>query len=156
MVITEGFGLFKDVFVNTNVLNISWLLSIVFVILTMVLITRDVSKWKTLAFPVTVMWHIAGITPNYLLYMITGIVFAVDVLSLSSGGGFIQAIITRTKEAVQPNIQQREYNTQQRKVRLNMLKELEMKKLRKMTLPKAPGKRPAWSKNKLKSILKLK
>ena len=120
MAISDGFGLLNSVLTDTLVFNISWIISIVFVFFTLLIITRDINKWKTLAFPVTILWHIVGITPSFLFYIVTGIMFIVDALSLETIGNVLGAIVTNTK-----NIGT---NKEKIKIRNMMSKELDRKR----------------------------
>lgn len=92
MGIEYGFELLNNTFTNTSIVNINWIVSIIFVIFTLLIITRDVNKWKTLALPVTILWHIIGIKPSFILYAITGIIFIVNILSIELIGNILEVI----------------------------------------------------------------
>jgi hypothetical protein len=110
MGISDGFGLLNSVLTDTIIFNISWILSIIFVFLTLIIITRDVNKWKTLAFPVTILWHIVGITPSFILYIITGLLFIIDALSMQGIGNMLQVVISKIKPKIKPLQTMRPYN----------------------------------------------
>lgn len=122
MAITQGFELLSSAVTDTFVFNISWLISIVFVFFTLLIITRDTNKWKGLAFPVTILWHVVGITPSFLFYILTGIVFIIDALSINTIGNVISAIVTGTKKVSGnpertkvKNMMSREYDRRRKK-----------------------------------------
>lgn len=83
MGIELGYNFISTVFLDTYIFNLSWLTSAFLVLLTMAILTRDYGQWKSLAFPVMVGWHIAGVTPFIGLYVIAGIMFAIENLSLN-------------------------------------------------------------------------
>lgn len=81
-----------SVFTNTRITNIEWAISIFIVLLTMLLLTTDYNKWKILALPVTIIWHIVGITPNFLWYLFVSILFIIEALSLQTVGNLLNAV----------------------------------------------------------------
>jgi hypothetical protein len=99
MAISSGFELLTSALADTTIFNISWIISLIFVFFTLLIITRDVNKWKSLAFPVTILWHIVGITPSFLFYILTGMIFVIDALSLQAIGNVLGAVVNTTKEA---------------------------------------------------------
>lgn len=97
MAFSDGFSYLKNIFVETTIFNIEWFISLFLVFLTMIIITRETQKWKQLAFPVTVAWHIAGVTPSFLWYFATAIAFVIDILSLEVLGNTISTITGTAK-----------------------------------------------------------
>lgn len=93
MTLATGLTQLQSLFVDTTILQIDWGISLVLVCLTMLLITRDTQEWKHLALPVTLIYHIMGITPSIIWYMICSIMFAVNTLSIKQ----ISTIITATQ-----------------------------------------------------------
>lgn len=94
MAIELGFTLFKTVFENSVYFNIEWLMSLVLTGLTLLILTRDTQKWAQWAFPVMVMWHIAGISPFIVIYIASAIAFGISTLSLQT----ISALLNTTTE----------------------------------------------------------
>jgi hypothetical protein len=110
MGIEQGTGLLNDIFTNTTVFNVEWLFSIIFVVMTLAIITRDVEKWRILALPVTIMWHIVGIKPSMILYIFVGILFVLEAFSMQVAGnvvGTVQEMFTgkeRTEDKVKKQV----------------------------------------------------
>jgi len=106
MGIEQGFEIFSNSFIDTNIFDVSWIISIIFVFLTLLLITRDINKWKIMALPVTIMWHIVGLEPSFIFYMITAIVFVVEAFSIEIVGNVLEAVsnikntITGSKKSI--------------------------------------------------------
>lgn len=98
MGIELGLELIKTVIQDTYIFNISWIISAVLTMLTLLIITKDYNKWKTLAFPVMVGWHISGVTPFILLYMFGAIMFAIESLSVQVISGLLSATTKVFKE----------------------------------------------------------
>lgn len=98
MGIQQGYDLIKAVFLDTVILDISWAISLIFTLLTLLLITKEVDKWKSLAFPVMVLIHIAGIPPFILIYLGSAIIFAIESLSLQTIGSLLSIIKLPKKE----------------------------------------------------------
>lgn len=77
-----GFDLFRTSFVDVNILGVGWAVSIILVLLSLAIITRQFAKWKYLALPVTLMWDIAGTTPTAIWYAICVLFFVIELMSL--------------------------------------------------------------------------
>lgn len=93
-----SYEILKIVLQDTIYFNISWIISAIATLLTLTAITRDTNKWKELALPVMVIWHIAGIPPFFLLYIATAITFTIECLSIEVIGDLIK-ITKRPKPA---------------------------------------------------------
>ena len=61
-------------FFDTNML-----LALGLLFLTALLISKKPQDWKYLALPITIMWHVVGITPNFMQYLGTGLFWAFSV-----------------------------------------------------------------------------
>lgn len=83
---TLGLTLLKEVTIDVLPFGTDYITPIIIVVLTMLIISRSISSWKILAFPVTVAWHIAGLTPHHLWYILTVIMFVIESLSLETIG----------------------------------------------------------------------
>lgn len=68
-------------FTTTTVFNIEWVLNIIATVVTTILITRDKNAWAILLLPVTIMWHIIGLTPSFIWYIITSLLLIVKIFS---------------------------------------------------------------------------
>lgn len=89
--ISVAYTWLSDVF-QPNLFQIDWLVTLIFIILTMLLITRDFQKWQILFLPVTIFWHILGLQPSIIIYAIGAIMFAVHALSLEILGQLVQGV----------------------------------------------------------------
>lgn len=98
MAISEGLTLFRNAFGNTEILGWYTIIPFIIVFLTMVLITSEPQKWKTLLLPVTWAWWIAGLNTTFILWVIAGILFASEIMTTQLIG---EIIGTKTKQAGQ-------------------------------------------------------
>lgn len=94
MAIQLGFDLIKNIFLDTVVFNIDWIISVLLTFFTLLMLSRDVNDWKTLVFPVMVGWHVAGIPPFFLMYIAGAMLFAIESLSLQQIGTLIAGVTT--------------------------------------------------------------
>lgn len=90
MGIEQGTQLISEILNRFELFGIPWMLPLVLVAITMLLITRDIQEWQVLALPVTVFWHIIGVTPHFLWYVVAIIMFVLYLLSLETIGSFLQ------------------------------------------------------------------
>ena len=89
---TAAWTIVQEVFKDSLVFNIDWLIVIFIVFISMLLITRNIQKWKVLALPVTLAWSIAGLKPSLLWYIIITIIFGVESLSIDMLGSLVKAV----------------------------------------------------------------
>lgn len=89
MAIDLGYNVISNVFQNTYIFNTSWIISLIVTSITLMILTRDPEKWKEMWFPVTVLWHIAGITPFILVYVISAVLFVIEGLSIQTIGELV-------------------------------------------------------------------
>lgn len=97
MAIQDGYDLLKAILVETTIFDLTWIVSLILTFLTLIIITRNKSEWKKLAFPVLIGWHVCGIKPHILLYIITSIMFVIEHLSLTG----LSTILKLTKHKLQ-------------------------------------------------------
>lgn len=99
-VITTALTAGKEIFTNSRIGGIEGIVGALLVIITMLLITRDMGKWPKLAFIVTTAWHIAGVNQHWLLFIGTAISFTIDLFSFTMIGNTIAAITDDTRVAL--------------------------------------------------------
>lgn len=92
MAIDTGLTLLGHIVQDMTVFNITWVLSLVATFLTLLIITRDVNKWKELLFPVMTGWYIAGLPPFFLLFIFAAIMYGIETLSIQLIGQVVNAI----------------------------------------------------------------
>lgn len=80
-IITPNFSFLTDYIFNTNFFGLTGLVGLIVVIFTMLMITFDLQKWRTLLLPIATMWHIVGIKQNILILIIGVIIFVQENLS---------------------------------------------------------------------------
>lgn len=107
----------QDLFLNTHIFGLAWIMLVATITLTLFLITREISAWKHLAFPVSVGWMSAGIR-SYTIFdgiILTGtaVMFVIETLSISTAGRIIETVHERTTDAI----------TRTRKATRDLLKE---------------------------------
>lgn len=95
------FTLFKESFQNVWIFQLDYVISLILVLLSCLLITRDYQKWKTLAFPLTVGWHVVGINQSLLIYTVLGIMFVIENLSLQLLGNVIKSVSVKVNDIKQ-------------------------------------------------------
>ena len=81
-----------NVFRNSNIFGVSWIIPIVLVLLTCVAITRDYNKWKTLVLPVATLWSAIGLNINYIILTGGAIMFVGSNLSVEVFGGILESV----------------------------------------------------------------
>lgn len=94
--ITTAYNLVNNAFVDITIFNIGWILSIPLVLGTAWIITRDKDAQGFLWLPLTIIYHVIGIKPNFLWYIIVTIVFTIKVFSADKVGNFLT---TQTRQA---------------------------------------------------------
>lgn len=90
--ITVAYTMLKNSIGNTEVFGLSWILPTILLILILLIITRDINKWKILALPTAVLLKIIGLNISYPVLLATGIIFAVESLSTQTIGSIIDTI----------------------------------------------------------------
>lgn len=81
MAIEQGFTLMNTIFADLVIFEITWIIGALLVLVTLIIITRDINEWKRLAFPICIAWHIIGISPGLLALFLTGVIFVINALS---------------------------------------------------------------------------
>lgn len=89
MAIDTAYSILGNAFENTMVFNIGWIISLAITAISLVLITRNSQKWRILAFPVMLGWHVAGIAPNFIIYLASALMFAIEGISIQTLGDII-------------------------------------------------------------------
>lgn len=101
---------------DTIYFNISWLFNLVATGITLLIITKDVERWKTLAFPITVAWHIAGLAPSILVYFATALMFVITNLSMKTIGNIVSTI-NRKSEMFKSELERQEKSNIRQKIK---------------------------------------
>lgn len=126
MTYTPDYTIIQEVFTYSRILLQGWIIPLIVTFLSMLLITRDVEKWKILAFPIWAGWWIVGIRgtglTNFIIFTITAILFVIEILSTQVIGNWIQPLKRRVKGAFD-----REYRVEQETSRME--KEIRAKKV---------------------------
>lgn len=91
--VTTAYTLLNSAFSEITLFDIGWIISIPLVLGTAWMITRDKDAQGFLWLPLTIVYHIIGIKPSFLWYMIVAIVFAIKVFSADRVGNFISTQI---------------------------------------------------------------
>jgi Ni/Fe-hydrogenase subunit HybB-like protein len=102
---TMGFEFLKETLQHTSFLQINFIVALIFIIITLLIITRDIEKWKLLALPVSILWEIIGVPVHLLILISAGIMFAIEILSLTQIGNLAEAL-TKTFTKSSENKQQ--------------------------------------------------
>ena len=91
MTYVNGTTAFEEIIANTNILGIEWIITAMIVFLTLLLITRDPNKWKTLALPVTATWYLCGLETSGVFLIIAAIIFSIESFSIDMIGELLTA-----------------------------------------------------------------
>jgi len=94
------FSLLSNISNNTNIAGTDIILGFIFIILSMLLITRDVEKWKILAFPLAIGFTVAGINISPVIVIITAIIFTIEGLSLQVIASLVDTISDKTMSLI--------------------------------------------------------
>lgn len=92
MAIEDGFELISNVFTRTTVFGIDWIIPTIVIILTLIIITRDVNKWKTLALPVSAAWYIIGLKTSPVILVGAGLVMIMELISIETLGNLLDTV----------------------------------------------------------------
>lgn len=96
--ITTGFTYIKDIFVDSTFLNLDWIIGLFIVLVTLIIITRDIEKWKLLLFPIVLGWHIVGVHQNLIIFMFSSILFALALFDKEVVGNIISFLQDKKTE----------------------------------------------------------
>jgi len=89
---TADWSYMTDAFQNTYILGSGWLLPSILTFVIMILITKDINKWKVMALPLMVIWIIIGIKVHLAILILAGIIFVIEALSTEMGGSILESI----------------------------------------------------------------
>lgn len=99
MGIEQGLNLTTQIFQNTNVImDSSFLLSGIILLLSLILITRNLHNWKFLALPLTIILSIAGLKTHIFIWCISFIAFGFGIVTKETFNKMIEAVTPRYKE----------------------------------------------------------
>lgn len=93
--------LFSETLTNTNYLNADWLIPLILIVITLAMITRRISDWVTLSFPISIMYSALGLRVHLLILTFTAVMFAVRVLStelLTQAVSYVGNIFKNTRK----------------------------------------------------------
>lgn len=98
--ITVGYNLLKDSITNTSVFGLDWILPTFLIVIVCIIITRDINKWKIIAFPTSILLGIAGLWTNPVIIILLGLVFAVETISTQTIGNVIDTLRNKKEKAI--------------------------------------------------------
>lgn len=124
MAIELGYAVIRDIFLDTMIFNTAWLLSALLTFITLLALSRDANRWKELAFPVMVGWHIAGVPPFFLLYIAAAIMFGIECLSLQFIGEALTLIKVPRSAEKKPDKLAEIYKRENLRVKRKEVKEM--------------------------------
>lgn len=101
--INTFYAMMQSAYIDVTVFNIYWILNVVLVMATGYIISRDKGTQKYLWLPLTIAYHVAGIPPSYVWYIITTIMFTLGIFSADTIGNLIW---TNLKKGGQETYQQ--------------------------------------------------
>lgn len=103
MAIEQGLQAFGSIFQDTTVFGLNWIIALLLTLITLLLISKEPNDWKTIALPVTTLYHAMGITPSFLQYLLASIIFAIEIFSLQTIGNTIDVFRQHTTKLIKPN-----------------------------------------------------
>lgn len=93
---TPDLSVFTEAFSQTAVAGWFWAIPLIITFLSMLLITRDVEKWKILFLPVWSGWWIVGVRGNTLMegliFVAGAVLLVIEMFSTQVLGNFIQTL----------------------------------------------------------------
>lgn len=98
--ITVAYSLLKESIVNTSPFGLDWLLPTFLIIIICVTITRDINKWKIMAFPVSILLGIIGLWTAPVIIILLALVFAVETISTQTIGNVIDVLRNKKEKAI--------------------------------------------------------
>lgn len=91
-----GKELIGDAFLRTEIGGFTYIVPLMVILLSLFLVTRDMNKWKTLFFPMSIAWYIVGLDVHLLILIVAGLIFAISSISLE----LISDIIESSAEVI--------------------------------------------------------
>lgn len=103
MVYTADWGLITNALQLSNIAGASWVVPLIIVFLIMLIITRDVEKWKIMAFPIMAGLKVVGIPRDYpmvwlLFIMLAGIIFVMESMAHQVLGKVLRPAYEKVQE----------------------------------------------------------
>lgn len=89
MAIENAYIFIGEIFNQTTIFGFEWLWSLIIITLTLIIITRDLSKWGEIALPVSIGWYLAGLNVFIGVFFVTAIWFVLTNLSINVMGNII-------------------------------------------------------------------
>lgn len=84
-----------NVWHETTIFSIYWILNVVATIITAWIITNNPSKMPILLLPVSIMWHIVGLRASIYMYVIFAIIFVIKAFSYIQEGNILRTHIRK-------------------------------------------------------------
>lgn len=81
---TIGINFLSEAINHTNITGIEYVIPIAIIVFTLLIITRKINRWPTLFFPVTLMWHLAGVTQHIATILVSSIFFVINIFGLET------------------------------------------------------------------------
>lgn len=100
MPIQNGTALFFEVVNQTTIFGIDYAIGTILTALTLLLITRDMEKWKVMALPVMIAYQVIGVTQSKPLFLLAGVLFIIEALSIQTVGDIIGAVAPPLKSTI--------------------------------------------------------
>lgn len=94
-----GIDLFGKGVTGVKAFNNGWFLPILVIGLTLLIITRDINKWKRFMLPVTAMWGAGGLLISPVVYIFGAILYVVEMFSIEAVGATLRAATNTIQES---------------------------------------------------------
>ena len=88
--ITLGFEIFKEGLYDIHLFNLSWLIALIIIALTVVFITRDKSDWGKLFLPVSMGYMALGLDVDLIIITIASITFILNIFNFNQLQNLLQ------------------------------------------------------------------
>ena len=83
----------ENIFIKTTTIGGNyWLIQGTVILVTLILLTRKVSDWKQLTFPIVIGWHTFGMRMPWIFMVGAGTMFVIDTLSMQTISTAIEGI----------------------------------------------------------------
>lgn len=101
MGIEKGFTFVTDIINGISIAGIE-IMPILIPIISLILITRDLEKWKRMAFPIFLLWKVAGLNVPYYILLGTGFILTLSLFEKANIGELLSSISTKIEQKTNP------------------------------------------------------
>lgn len=103
--IQTGIDVFSEIFTGSKILGMGFILSLIVILISLILITRNTSKWIDISAPLITMWAIFGLNiPNWIIAII-GLIWVINQVGIKNVSYGLNAITKTVGDTLQETAQ---------------------------------------------------